>query len=778
MRRGIALIAAVAAGAIAGGAARGQTRDQRGWFLDDARVPAKLAPRADQKPVIVAIVDDAVRITHRDLADLLWTNPLEIQGNRIDDDGNGHVDDVHGWDVSDDDADVGGPPSRNDLYHGTHLAGIVAGVVRAAYGDTASRVVRIMPVKALADTSRTTSITDGYAGISYAVAAGADIIICSWGVGQITPQESGILQDAADKGILVVASGGNLPEEREQFPAAHPTVLAVTSTDQRGRKVVNANFGQFIDIAAPGVAIRGASADSDEGYDVRDGTSQAAAITAAAAALIKVQHPSYSPAEVEACLLTSSTPIESPGREFTAKLGAGKLNVEAAVACPLLVDDAPPPNRLVHTKGFLKVRSMSAAPISWNIEPPGEFNGVRFRLAAGRGQRARGRLEFRAGRSPDARLVGSHPLDAFPASVYVAGGAAYVTFIPEGDPGGAFSLVQYEIAAIDFRTLYCRGTKEIREEGTLTDGSGPNDYSARTDCRWHIVAPPGKVIRFQIDDFDTEAKVDLLSFFNGGATLQEQLIAILSGPGTTPKELTTWGHEVLVWFVTDGRNQGRGWQMTYRFVDRAVAGYVSDPAGNALVDVAVVLSGIDVRENYTATTDGEGRYEFGGVIAGAYRIDVRHPGIAAVVQTLKVEAGEPLKSNIRTALTAEIELTLSAASVRVLRRWASGGPPPVAPIEWQCASKGRPCSAPTLISRAVTEHMTIALTAPGTSGAIVQVTGVIAADGFLKRLSVNSATSPELAAAALAELERTQWEPGRFRDVAVDTMVSVQIQVD
>jgi hypothetical protein len=76
------------------------------------------------------------------------------------------------------------------------------------------------------------------------------------------------------------------------------------------------------------------------------------------------------------------------------------------------------------------------------------------------------------------------------------------------------------------------------------------------------------VIRFQVDEFDTEAKIDLLYFFNGAATLREQLMAIFSGPGTTPPELTTWSHEALVWFVTDGRNQGRGWRMTYRFVDR------------------------------------------------------------------------------------------------------------------------------------------------------------------------------------------------------------------
>lgn len=229
----------------------------------------------------------------------------------------------------------------------------------------------------------------------------------------------------------------------------------------------------------------------------------------------------------------------------------------------------------------------------------------------------------------------------------------------------------------------------------------------------------------------------------------------------------------------------------------AITGHVSDPAGVALVEVAVVLSGIDVRETYTMRTDGEGRYEFSSVVPGAYRVDVRHPDIVAVVQTLKVGAGEALKSDIRTALKSEIALTLSAASVEALRRWASGGPPPVAPIEWHCTSKGKPCNAlnlkqanehgdavpekavmPSLIRQPLTEIMLNALTGLRGGQAIVQLTGVIAADGFLGGLSINSATSPELATAALAEAERTRWEPGRFRDVPVSTLVSVLIEVN
>lgn len=561
------LCVAVTVGPVVQGVAYSQTAGEDDWFLNDVRVPRKLALRAGQKAVVIAIVDDAVRVTHRDLVGFIWTNRREIPGNSIDDDGNGQVDDLPGWDVADDDGDVGAPARRTDLYHGTHLAGIVTTIARAAYGDAASRLVQIMPVKTIADNSPTTYLAKAYDGIAYAIRAGADVIICSWGVGQITPRESGILQDAADRGIIIVASGGNLPEEREQFPAAHRAALAVTSTDQQGRLAVNSSFGQFIGIAAPGLAIRGASAADDEGAAVRDGASYATAIVGAAAALVKLQHPSFSANEIKACLMSASAPVELPRREYSAKLGAGKLNVEAAIACHLLVDDTKATNRLAQTRGFLHAGRTKAASITWAIEPPGEFRGIRFRPVAGKGRAAGGRLEFRADRSTGATVVASPALDAFPAEVYVPGTTVYVTFVPERGRAAADWLLEYEAVAIDFSTQYCRGTAEISVEGTLNDGSGPADYAARTDCRWHIVAPQGKRIRFHVDEFDTEAKVDLVEFFNGSRTLQEQLMAIFSGPGTTPPELTTWTNEVLVWFVTDGQNQGRGWQMTYRFVD-------------------------------------------------------------------------------------------------------------------------------------------------------------------------------------------------------------------
>ena len=161
-------------------------------------------------------------------------------------------------------------------------------------------------------------------------------------------------------------------------------------------------------------------------------------------------------------------------------------------------------------------------------------------------------------------MIGSYSLATLPKSVFVPGTAAFVTFEPKNSGPKLDWLLEYRAEAINFSTLYCHGTASLDEEGTFEDGSGHHDYSPNTDCKWLITAPKGKVIHFKFTQFDTEAKSDLLYFFNGAGT-HERIMAILSGP-TLPPELTTWSNQVLVWFVTDGKNQGQGWKAEYRFV--------------------------------------------------------------------------------------------------------------------------------------------------------------------------------------------------------------------
>ncbi len=224
----------------------GQSSMDGNWFLNDIHTPINIKPASKKEKIVIAIVDDGVKITHRDLQKFIWKNQKEIANNNIDDDGNGYVDDIYGWDVADKNNTV--IPLRhrlNDFYHGTHLSGIVVKIAQSSYGDSAPDYIQIMPIKSLADRATKTYLKDGYKGIQYAIKAGADIILCAWGVGHISPDESKILKEANEKGILIVASAGNFPEEREQYPAAHESVLAVAALNQEHKKIKNSNYGSL-----------------------------------------------------------------------------------------------------------------------------------------------------------------------------------------------------------------------------------------------------------------------------------------------------------------------------------------------------------------------------------------------------------------------------------------------------------------------------------------------------------------------------------------------------
>jgi serine protease len=537
------------------------------WFLENIQAPQNIPPSPTLEKIVIAIVDDGVRISHQDLKQFIWKNPNEIPDNGIDDDGNSYIDDVHGWDVSDNNNTVTPPLSRlKDYHHGTNVAGIVAQIARRAYGDAAFNRIQIMPIKSLSDRANSLYLKDGYKGIEYALNAGADIVICSWGVGHISSEESDILDRARKQGILVIASAGNIPEEREQFPAAHDSTLAVAALDQNDLKIEMSSYGQFIDLSAPGINIQSAGVLSDTDYKIVEGTSFAVPMVATGAALIKLQNPTFSSEQVEACLKSSAHIIDAPDSEFSAKIGAGKLNIKGAMKCSLLNKEIAEKNQIHNPRGFLYFKKSQKNIISWTIKPQGQIKGMSFKPRAMGGTPGKGVLSFFSDATPDAKLIASYLLSDLPKKIYVPGTTAHVTF--EADQvGTSFNgLMEFRADTIDFRTLYCQDTKYLDNEGTFEDGSLRNDYSNNSDCKWLITAPEGNVINFKFSQFDTQPKEDLVYFFNGAGT-HEKIMAIFSGPNIPP-EFTTWRNQVLVWFVTSRENPGRGWKAEYRFLDK------------------------------------------------------------------------------------------------------------------------------------------------------------------------------------------------------------------
>lgn len=285
----------------------------------------------------------------------------------------------------------------------------------------------------------------------------------------------------------------------------------------------------------------------------------------AAAAVIKLQHPSYSWQMVKACLKNSAMPLDALNPEYSAKLGAGKLNITAAVESTLFSADTRRRNQLANPQGYLRFGNPDAKSTSWTIKPQGVFKGLWFKPLYTKGRPGQSTINFYSDDAHDAKLLHSYPLAALDDGVFVAGTSAHVTFEPKGADPQLEWLLEYKAESINFSTLYCSGTQYIEIEGTFDDGSADNDYSARCDCKWLITAPAGKVINIKFTEFDTEAKTDFVYFFDGAGT-HEKIMAIFSGPNIPP-ELTTWRNQVLVWFVTDGKNQGAGWKAKCKFVD-------------------------------------------------------------------------------------------------------------------------------------------------------------------------------------------------------------------
>ena len=278
--------------------------------------------------VIVAVTDTGVDYTHSDLAANMWTNSGEIPGNGLDDDGNGFVDDVYGYDFAYADSDP------MDVYgHGTHVSGTIGALADNGIGVAGvSPNVRIMPVKFLADDGWGTS-AGGAAAIVYAVDNGARIINASWGGTGYSQAIYDAIEYAAAHDVLFVAAAGNSGSNNDaspRYPAAYdlPNIVAVAATDHDDALTNFSCYGPTtVDLGAPGANI--ASTIPGDAYASWSGTSMAAPHVAGTAALLAGFSPGISYADMKAYLLDSSDPTPSLAGLV---VSGGRLNADRALA--------------------------------------------------------------------------------------------------------------------------------------------------------------------------------------------------------------------------------------------------------------------------------------------------------------------------------------------------------------------------------------------------------------------------------------------------------------
>lgn len=210
------------------------------------------AARTQGRPsTVVAVIDDGVDFSHPDLRGKAWVNPREIPNNRIDDDGNGYVDDVNGWDFFNGDNTVHDPLDGDA--HGTHVAATIAANINGVGIAGVAPRVRLMALKFLGPQGG--SVSDAVRAIEYARSQGVKIANNSWG----GAGDSRALKDAIQtSGLLFVAAAGNAGTTPAEYPAAYdlPNIISVAAADSRGRLAPFSNYGSgSVDIAAPGVDI-------------------------------------------------------------------------------------------------------------------------------------------------------------------------------------------------------------------------------------------------------------------------------------------------------------------------------------------------------------------------------------------------------------------------------------------------------------------------------------------------------------------------------------------
>jgi len=279
------------------------------WGLKSIQGPVAWSRTTGSDQVIVAVMDSGLDYTHRDLAANTWRN-LQEEPNGKDDDGNGIVDDLHGISLCK--GEPAGDP-RDDLGHGTHVAGTIAAVGNNRH-DVAGVAWRakLMGVKFLCrDGSGTTA--DAIRGIEYALAKGAHIINMSWGGPGRSRALEETIKEAGRQGVLIVAAAGNEGLDMDQYPQypagfQEANVLAVAATDSSDRMAPFSNWGkQLVHLAAPGVSIL--STVPGNKLTFYNGTSMAAPYAAGCAALLKAQNSSLRGPELKEALLSAGDPV-------------------------------------------------------------------------------------------------------------------------------------------------------------------------------------------------------------------------------------------------------------------------------------------------------------------------------------------------------------------------------------------------------------------------------------------------------------------------------------
>jgi len=297
------------------------------WHLDIIDAPLAWGIVSNSSGVKIAVVDDAVKVDHPDLA----------------------INVISGYDVADD--DIYPDPLNSTITHGTHVSGIAGGMTdNSGFGIASiSYNAKIIPVKSKRDDNTNPETLDQpWLGVQWAIHNDADIINMSWGSSDYSSTFQVIIDEAYEKGIILVAAAGNdglNPAAHEfHYPAACDHVIAVGSSNELDQRSYFSCYGDathdWIHVMAPGSNIWSTTADGS--FASLSGTSQAAPLVSGLCALMLSRCPTCTPDQIENCLVSTcnTTIYDNSGIDISSHaLGAGRIDADDAIHC---LESVPP----------------------------------------------------------------------------------------------------------------------------------------------------------------------------------------------------------------------------------------------------------------------------------------------------------------------------------------------------------------------------------------------------------------------------------------------------
>jgi subtilisin family serine protease len=454
------------------------------WGLTAIDAPAAWATSVGDRRITVAVVDDGVALTHPDLAPNLWINPSEIAANGRDDDGDGYVDDVNGYDFVANRGDPSPARSGDERWHGSHVAGTIG-----AAGDNRIGIsgvnwkVALMALRAIGP--RGGRSDDLARAIDYAVDHGARVVNASWGGGGQSQAIAKAVSRAGERGVLFVAAAGNEGASRPSFPASLATdnLLSVGALTPAGKLAPFSNRGALV--AAPGVGILSTTAPGQ--YERYDGTSMAAPHVTGLAALLWAARPEAKLDDVRRAILSSSAAVA----------GVKNGRVDAARAMAALLEGAPGPSAgglVLSRASLLFTSSRGRVPRAQTVSLRAE--GGEAKRWAARPDAPWIRLTADRGETPSRVSVRTDPAGLGPGEHL-----AHVRVEPDEDPGHA-AMLEVKLRVGDAAAVAANGTGCAMRDGRLHVDRGAtcrlaipglSDGATSSSVQWRL--PGGAVVQ-------------------------------------------------------------------------------------------------------------------------------------------------------------------------------------------------------------------------------------------------------------------------------------------